>query len=115
METTSTQFYVDGVLRFEKDHATRKAREFDADGTLLNERDYTAEENAQADEMEARNTRLANENTLYEQARTAIVGNKQFLALSSPTNAQTLAQVKALTRQMNGLIRIVAKELDVID
>lgn len=30
-------------------------------------------------------------------------GNNTFLALSSPTNAQTLAQVRALTNQMNAM------------
>lgn len=31
-------------------------------------------------------------------------GNNTFLAISSPTNAQTLAQVKALTNQNNALV-----------
>lgn len=41
---------------------------------------------------------------LIDQAQGAIDANKTFLALQSPTNAQVLAQVKALTQQMNKLI-----------
>lgn len=41
----------------------------------------------------------------------AVEANRSFIS-SSPTNAQIVAQVKALSRQMNALIRLtVAKEL----
>jgi hypothetical protein len=42
---------------------------------------------------------------LRADAQQAIADNATFLALASPTNAQTLAQVRALTRQMNRVIR----------
>jgi len=35
--------------------------------------------------------------------------NKDFLALNPPTTQQALAQVDALTRQVNGLIRLVVE------
>lgn len=44
---------------------------------------------------------------LHARARQAIVDNQAFLALASPTNAQTLAQVKRLTRECSALIRLL--------
>ena len=45
----------------------------------------------------------------------AIANNQTFLALPTPTNAQTLAQVDALTRQTNAVIRLLLGLLDVTD
>ncbi len=44
-----------------------------------------------------------------QQAAAAIADNNTFLAIASPINAQTLAQVKRLTQQMNKLIPFVVK------
>lgn len=57
--------------------------------------------------------RLALQNTaaLMVKAAAAQVSNATFLALASPTNAQTLAQVKALTRQSNALIKLASADL----
>jgi hypothetical protein len=49
--------------------------------------------------------------TLRQNARAALVGNATFLALAAPTAAQNAAQVKALTRQVDGLIRVALAEL----
>lgn len=57
----------------------------------------------------------ANSATIRQQAETALAANRTFLALGAPTNAQTLAQVRALTRQMNGLIRLTISHLDGTD
>jgi hypothetical protein len=48
-------------------------------------------------------------------AAQALAANSEFLALTSPTNAQSVAQVKALTRQVNALIRILIDALDTTD
>ena len=56
-----------------------------------------------------------NRKTIEQQAKTALATNKTFLAITSPTNAQTLAQTKALTRQMNGVIRLLLNQLDETD
>lgn len=53
-----------------------------------------------------------NENTIRDQALTALQTNRDFLAIASPTNAQTLAEVKALARQANGLIRLALDKFD---
>ena len=60
----------------------------------------------------ASDTAATNNTTLRDQARTALDTNTTFLAVASPTNAQVVAQVKALTRQCNGLIRLTIGALD---
>lgn len=47
-----------------------------------------------------------NEDAIRKAARQALGINRTFLDLAAPTNAQTLAQVKHLTRVANGLLRI---------
>jgi len=68
-------------------------------------RDWTA------DDLTAR-TAEANSTTIRTQAEAAMAGNRTFLAIASPTQAQTLAQVKALTRQSQGLIRLALNKFD---
>jgi hypothetical protein len=60
-------------------------------------------------------TAEANRLTIEDQARQALVNNRAFLELSPPTNAQVLAQVRALSRQVNGLIRVTLNQLDDTD
>ena len=43
-------------------------------------------------------------NGLLAKAQTALANNQAFLALQNPTNAQAVAQVQALTRQVQALI-----------
>lgn len=66
-----------------------------------------------AEETAAR-VAAANEQTIRDRATQALAANATFMALASPTNAQTLAQVKALTKQLNGLIRLTVRALDTI-
>jgi hypothetical protein len=47
-----------------------------------------------------------------QRARDALDDNATFLAIGSPTNAQALAQIQALTRQVNAVIRLLARQLD---
>jgi hypothetical protein len=56
-----------------------------------------------------------NEKVLRDKAATALTANQAFLDLASPSNAQVLAQVRLLTRQMNALIRLTVKQLDSTD
>jgi hypothetical protein len=58
------------------------------------------------------NTPAANSATLQARAQLALDANATFLALASPTNAQTLAQVQTLTKECNGLIRLLLNLLD---
>lgn len=56
-----------------------------------------------------------NRATLVDRATQALATNATFLALASPTNAQTLAQVRSLTRQTSALIRLLLGRLDSTD
>lgn len=53
--------------------------------------------------------------TITTQATTALGVNRTFLALATPTNAQVVAQVRALTRQNNGIIRLLVNRASLID
>jgi hypothetical protein len=67
------------------------------------------------DELAARAAQ-ANDATIRARVADALDANRSFLAVESPTNAQTLAQVKALTRQTQALIRLVtAQTADGVD
>jgi hypothetical protein len=59
--------------------------------------------------------KVSNKKTIIVGAAQALAANSEFLALTSPTNAQSVAQVKALTRQVNALIRILIDALDTTD
>jgi hypothetical protein len=47
------------------------------------------------------------EQQIQDRALAAYQANQAFLALASPTNAQVLAQVKVLSKECNGLLRLV--------
>lgn len=49
----------------------------------------------------------ANAQTLRDKAAQALTVNATYLARQSPTAAQTTAQVQALTRQLNAVIRLL--------
>lgn len=65
-------------------------------------------------ELAAR-TAQTNGTTIRTQAATALGTNTAFLTFGAPTNAQIVAQVRALTRQTNGLIRLAINALDATD
>lgn len=58
---------------------------------------------------------VANERTLRAQAANAMAANRAFTELAPPSNAQVIAQVKALSRQVNALIRLELQELSGTD
>lgn len=89
------------------DDATRTHHDFFNETT----RPYADDENAQADERAEADQADTNGKTLLEQIAGALVGNRAFLDLVAPTNAQSVAQVKALTRQMNAVVRLVIDDL----
>lgn len=56
-----------------------------------------------------------NAETIVERAGTALANNAEYLALGTPTNAQAAAQIEALTRQVNALIRLVLNRFESAD
>lgn len=54
----------------------------------------------------------ANAEELRRRAAAATVANRNYLAIPTPSQAQATAQVAALTRQVNALIRFALQEFD---
>ena len=54
----------------------------------------------------------ANAETLRKRAKAALQSNRDYLATPTHTQAEALAQVEALTRQVNALIRFALLEFD---
>lgn len=58
---------------------------------------------------------MRNEDVIGQRLDAALDANRTFLALASPTLAQNAAQIRALTQQINGLLRVVRNRLDAVD
>ncbi|HTR71908.1 MAG TPA: hypothetical protein VMH41_16990 [Mycobacteriales bacterium] len=56
----------------------------------------------------------ANAATLRSRAAFALANNATYLGIASPTQGQAIAQVAALTRQTDGIIRLLLGALDSI-
>jgi hypothetical protein len=50
--------------------------------------------------------------TLRTRALTALSANATYQAIASPTNAQVAAQVTLMTKECNGIIRLLLGQLD---
>ena len=67
-----------------------------------------------AAEIDAANAE-SNRTQIEAKAAQALSANATFLAIASPTNAQTLAQVKMLTRECTAIIRLLLSRLETTD
>lgn len=83
--------------------ATKQWITYGPDGSVVESRSYeTAPEQDNRDAM-------------LDSARQALATNRTYIGLASPTAAQNVAQMKALSRQNNGLIRLLLGLLDGTD
>lgn len=53
-----------------------------------------------------------NKLTLVDRATLGLATNNTFLAIANPTNAQILAQTRALTKEYSSVIRLLLDQLD---
>jgi hypothetical protein len=83
-------------------------RHYDAALVMDEQRPATPEETAAHEQWETGQ----NIEELRAQGEKALAKNKTFLDLDPPTNAQNGAQIEALTKQMNGLIRQLLGQWD---
>ncbi|WP_329214780.1 hypothetical protein OG352_05145 [Streptomyces sp. NBC_01485] len=91
------------------DLTTSVYRRYDC-GALVEERPFTDAELASVAKQAADAVRQANTVALLARARTAFTNNAAYLAKvagGTATNADHIAQVPALTRQMQAVIRLI--------
>lgn len=93
------------------DDSTGTYTAYGPSGNVTETRPFTADETARAQAIEASVTAGGNRATLTSAATNAIANNQTFLGIASPTAAQELSQLQALTRQVNALIRLVTNDL----
>lgn len=55
---------------------------------------------------------VQNAATLRQRAINALTTNQNYLAITTPTNAQAVAQVAVLTKECSGIIRLLLNQLD---
>jgi hypothetical protein len=85
---------------------------WDASGNVTSTRALTQAESDALAVQDTANTQATNKATIQQQAQTALTNNQTYLAIASPTTAQAVSQVAALTRQLDGVIRLLLQKFD---
>lgn len=86
------------------EYRTDTNRVEDGQGNVLSETTYQVDVTAEN-----------NDRSIRDAARNALATNRTYVGVASPTAAQNVAQIKALSRQNNGLIRLLLGLLDGTD
>lgn len=73
---------------------------------------YTAVPYNPAVHVIAPDPRVVNRATMADKMTAALAANATFLAIASPTTAQVTTQAKALTKQVDALIKLYLDQLD---
>ena len=97
------------------DDITSTVTRWDDAGVVVETRPYTAAELAAVAAEAVNRTKAGNKATIEQRATQALTANATFLAIASPTNAQTLAQVQRLTKECTALIRLALNLHDTTD
>ena len=101
---------LDASVREEWDTDTRTYRRW-GDGQLVEERPFTDVEGACVDEQARDARRATAQAALVDRIRIALASNSAYLdkvTAGTATTADHIAQVPALTRQMQAVIRLIA-------
>lgn len=85
---------------------------WDRDGNQTDSRPLTDEETAQLQQVAAGQQAAGNMETLSGMLTQAIDDNHTYLALSAPTADDQTAQVRRLTRQVQGVIRYLGAAVE---
>lgn len=99
------------VARVVFDTTAQTVTTFDGGGNQTAQRAMTAGELALYQAIDASSLAATNLSALLAKAANALTNNTTYLAIGAPTNAQVVAQVNALTLQVDALIRVVANQL----
>lgn len=83
--------------------------------TTEEQADRAAMATAATQARQTETTRLANRTTIEQAALAAIATNKTYIGRATPTAAQQTAQIRALSQQQNGIIRLLLAQLDATD
>jgi hypothetical protein len=105
----------DGVNVSTWDDTTRTRTIRTVKGVFVSTASYTAADDVAASARAAERTAATNRAILRSRAVTALDTNATYQAIGTPTNPQVVAQVAALTRQNNGIIRLLLGQLDTLN
>lgn len=110
MTQFTEQTFTNGALvqRRVLDDVANTVTTFDGSGAQTGQRPITAVELAALGHQ----TQATNATTLIQKGAAAIAANLTYLAIVTPNNAQVVAQVNALTLQVNALMRLATQALN---